>query len=437
MVRSMDKKIIALLLVIAIIVPLFLINFEEEKNKENQKPIVEILYPPNGASVSRIVAIRGTSHDPDGAGELLEIEIMINDEWVFANGNSEWNYEWDAYLVDDGLYTIRVRAFDGKDYSEIQEIEINIENPVAVESDAHKWALFIAVSNFPEDNESKLGNGPLNLAEKMTAYFIENLGYSTNNIIILFDDGFIRADNGYGKPIETLQERSHKYDITYGGATNDNVVSSINHVVKEANKFDDSEIFVWIASHGLGDENRALFGGKILESSAVFLWGGDLVTDKDLGNLLSGLRSRKTCVIVDACYSGGFADRAILDFKTFVLLRSGIPKSGRVVMSGASKFRVGYCSTTNGPLFSQLWFEGLVTGDADGFKRGIAHTGRPTRLKLFKDGKVSVEEAFYYARYTLKHNDIYNDYDEMEPQINDQYPNKGILLSSKGMILGE
>jgi len=266
---------------------------------------------------------------------------------------------------------------------------------------------------------------------------IENLNYPTSNIIILFDDGFIRANNGYGDPIETLQERSHKYDITYAGATKNIVESSISHIIQEANQFDDSEVFIWISSHGLGDQDKTLAGGKIFENSAIFLWDNEIITDNEFGDLLSRLRSRKTCVIVDACYSGGFADKTINNFPTFILLRSGIPKSGRVVMTGASKFRTGYASTTEGPLFSQLWFEGLKSGAADGFKPGFRNTGKPSVLKMFKDGKVSVEEAFYYARYTLKTNSALADYNKMEPQMNDQYPNDGLLLSLNGLILGE
>ena len=40
-------------------------------------------------------------------------------------------------------------------------------------------------------------------------------------------------------------------------------------------------------------------------------------------------------------------------------------------------------------------FEGLTTGDADGFRPGLLSTGKPRKLNIFKDGKVSVEEAFY------------------------------------------
>jgi len=56
---------------------------------------------------------------------------------------------------------------------------------------------------------------------------------------------------------------------------------------------------------------------------------------------------------------------------------------------------------------------------------------------MFKDGKVSVEEAFYYARYILNTNKELKNYSKMEPQINDKYPRAGLLLNNKGLILGE
>ena len=173
-----------------------------------------------------------------------------------------------------------------------------------------------------------------------------------------------------------------------------------------------------------------------MERSAVFLWD-DILTDKELGDLLSTLRSDKTCIIVDACYSGGFADKTIFNLPELFLFGSSVSSPGRVVMTGASKFRIGYASTTKGPLFSQLWFYGITSGDADGFRPFIANIGRPTRLKMFKDGKVSVEEAFFYARYILRTDKDLKEYSKMEPQINDQYPSKGLIGNLKGMILGE
>ncbi|UCF49636.1 MAG: caspase family protein [Thermoplasmatales archaeon] len=430
------KKIITILLVLAVVLSLTFIYFQQNKTSINKKPIVEITYPYDGSVVSKIVTISGTATDPDGDENVQRVEVTMNNQWDIAEGNNLWSYEWKVFEIEDGFYTVKVRSWDGTDYSEIKEIYIEVDNPEIVANDAHKWAIFIAASNFPEDNESKLGNGALNLAEDISIYFIENLGYSTSNIILLFDDGWIREDNGYGEPNMTLDQRRHEYDITYGGATKETLISTLNYVVEESNKFDDSEVFIWIASHGCGDSNRRLFGGRLLKQSAIFLWD-DIFSDKELSDLLSGLNSKKTCIIVDACYSGGFADKTILNLPEFFLFRSDLSKSGRVVMTGASKFRLGYASTTQGPLFSQLWFYGIASGEADGFRPGILKIGRQTLLKIFKDEKVSVEEAFYYARYILRNSENLEDYSNMEPQINDQYPRRGLFGSLKGLILGE
>ena len=119
------------------------------------------------------------------------------------------------------------------------------------------------------------------------------------------------------------------------------------------------------------------------------------------------------------------------------MFRSGIPRSGRVVIAGASKFRKGYTSTTKGPVFSLLWFEGITTGEADGFRGGLFKMGKPRKFNIFKDGEVSVEEAFYYARYKLSTDENLKDFESMEPQINDRYPYRGLFFSRKGLILGE
>ena len=431
---TMDKRVIALILVISVAVPLFSGCIGEVDS--NEKPLVSIDYPLDGMTVSNIVMISGEASDPDGDDELVYVEVKIDDKWNIADGTTKWSYEWRAYEIDDGLYIICVRAWDGTDYSDVEEITVRVDNPQTIESDAHRWAIFIGVANFPMDNESKLGNGGLIFAEEAASYLIEECGYSTSNIILLFDDGWIREDNGYGDRIQTLQQRPHDYDIIYGGATKENVLAAIDYVVNESNKYGDSEVFIWVFGHGCGDSGNELTGGKILESSSVFLWD-DTLDDQELGGALADLKSQETCVIVDACFSAGFADKTIYNFPEFFLLKSGIPKSGRVVMTSASKFREGFTSTTRGPLFSLLWFEGITTGKADGFKPGILKRGKPSQLNLFKDGKVSVEEAFYYARYMLRTNKAFEDYNTMEPQINDQYPHQGILRSKGGLFLGE
>jgi hypothetical protein len=329
------------------------------------------------------------------------------------------------------MYTISARSYDGEDYSEIKSITLTVNNPTSIGSSSHKWAIFIAAANFPKDNDTKLGNGGLYLAEDIAAYFIEHNKYPASNIMILFDDGWIRSDNGYGTKQKTLQERPHDYDITYGSATKANVLTSIQYLITESNKYPDSEVFLWIFSHGVGNQNQSYTGGKFFQSSEIFLWD-DTITDRELGDILAPLESKKTTILVDACYAGGFADRTILNFRTSLFLRSGIPKDGRIIISGTSKFRTGYASISQGPIFSLLWFEGLSEGNADGYKPGLFNLGILRKLKMFQDGEVSVEEAFYYASNELRTNEKYQDFQSMQPQINDRYPH---FLRNRGELI--
>jgi hypothetical protein len=401
----------------------------------NARPLVMITYPSDGAKVSTLVMISGTASDPDKNDNVSSVEIKIDDgNWLTADGTTLWGYEWATYSIQNGMYTISARSYDGKEFSNVKTITVTVDNPAVVDSGAHEWAIFITAANFPDKNESKLGNGGLYLSEDIAAFFIEKYQYPTSHVMILFDDGWVRSDNGYGTRQKTLQERPHQYAITYGSATKENVVASLNYLINESNTFADSEVFIWIYDHGVGNLNKPLFGGKILQSSEIFLWD-DTLTDKELGDLLAPLTSPKTTILIDACYAGGFADRTIFNFRTSLLFHSGIPKDGRVVISGTSKFRTGYASTTQGPVFSFLWFEGLSSGKADGFRPGVLDRGVPRNLKLFKDGVVSVEEAFYYARYMLRTDESLKDFKAMQPQINDEYPHRGVLRSRGGLEL--
>jgi hypothetical protein len=432
----MNNKAIAFMILFLISLPLFSGCLEENGNG-NQIPVVVISYPKNRMTVSGLVKMYGSAFDEDGNNNLKKVEVMINSsEWFVADGTVNWSFDWGTYQFNDGPYSIKLRSWDGVDYSDTKQINVIVNNPETSENDAHKWAIFVAAANYPEDNDTKLGNGGLELSENMATYFIEDLGYSTSNIFILFDDGWIRDNNGYGRRIETLQQRRHEYDINYGGATKENFELIINHVIDESNNFVDSEVFIWLFGHGYGNENDEFTGGKILESSAVFLWD-EMITDRELGELLYDLRSEKTCVIVDACFSGGFADKTIYNFPTFFLMRSDIPNAGRIVISGSSKFRTGYASTKLGPLFSIIWFDGLKNKEADGFRSGLFEIAKLPYFGFHKDGDVTVEEAFYYASYMLKTDVNLDDYKKMEPQINDQYPGKGNLRSRKGMLLGD
>ena len=430
----MSKKLFVIGFISLFIIPI-LSGCIENGDQKNNIPQVMITYPTINQYITSIVKITGTAFDKDGDNQISLIEIKINgSDWIEVDGTDEWSYDLNTYEYKDGSTTIYARSWDGNSYSEIDEVTVQIQNPETSESDESKWAVFVFAGNYPTDNDSKLGNGGLYLAEDMAAYFIEELNFPTSNIFILFDDGWIRDDNGYGRRIEPVEQRTHQYDVHYSGATEENVQTIIHQVVEGASHQPDSEVFLWFAGHGAGDDNNKWTGGKIMERSTLFLWDGSL-SDRVLGDMLYSLRADKTTIIVDACFSGGFADKTIYNLPTFILLHSRITGPGRVVMSGASKYRSGFASTTKGPLFSYLWFEGLKTKEADGFQPGLLSIGKPPDLLTRRDRKVSVEEAFFYARYVLREDESLDAYKSMEPQINDQYPNWGNLRSKSGLIL--
>ncbi len=435
-IKKLIIPVVSILIILIIVFAVFSVYFKEEK-VYNDKPTVKIQYPIDGSTVTKIVTVSGIANDPNGDQTIKKVEIMIDETWFEVEGTSKWSFTWNILNLQDGFYNISARVWDGAVFSDIDKITVKVFNPEVIDSDSHKWAIFLIAANFPEDEESRLGNGGLYLAEEMAEYFVKNYSYPTSNIFILFDDGWIRGNNGLGEKIQILQQRYHKYDITYSAATKEIFLSALKHIITESNKFDDSEIFIWISSHGYGDNENSLTGGKLFERSAFFLWNDDIMTDKELDDALTYLKSRKVCIIVDACFSGGFADKTILSLPENFVFKSSISSPGRVVIASTSKFRVGYTSLQYGPLFTQLWFEGIKTSDADGFKPGLFDIGRPTRLNLFKDGSISVEEAFYYARFVLKNSEVLKDYNNMEPQINDQYPRAGNLFNNRGLILGQ
>jgi hypothetical protein len=83
--------------------------------------------------------------------------------------------------------------------------------------------VFITAANFPENNTSKLGNGGLYLSQNMSTFFVEKLQYSTSNVHVFFDDGWLRFQKGLGKPFKKVSKIQREYNISYGTATKKHV----------------------------------------------------------------------------------------------------------------------------------------------------------------------------------------------------------------------
>lgn len=93
----------------------------------NEIPNVVILNPSNNSTVSGKIFITGNANDSDGSVKKVEIKIG-NSTWIRANGTISWSYEFNTKEFPNGEYIIMARAYDGKEYSKVYSIKINIEN---------------------------------------------------------------------------------------------------------------------------------------------------------------------------------------------------------------------------------------------------------------------------------------------------------------------
>lgn len=113
---------------------------------ENQPPSGIIGSPLTGAVLTGTVTISGTSSDPEGI--VQRVDIKIDDgNWTQVTGNISWSYPWDTTTVPNGGHTISIRAYDGTTYSSETSIPVVVDNPseTAEPSGEFPFQLLLAV----------------------------------------------------------------------------------------------------------------------------------------------------------------------------------------------------------------------------------------------------------------------------------------------------
>jgi len=105
------------------------IDIEIFEPGSNLPPEVSITSHDDLDEVTDTITLAGTASDPDGDETLQRVEVSIGGEaWEEASGTTTWNREWDTTTVENGTHQIRVRAFDGDDFSDIMEITLIVWN---------------------------------------------------------------------------------------------------------------------------------------------------------------------------------------------------------------------------------------------------------------------------------------------------------------------
>lgn len=95
-----------------------------------QPPLVSILTPESSAPYKGKVKFSGTARALAAGRTIRSVQWQVdNGAWLNAAGNENWSFEWDTAGASRGAHTLRVRSFDGTNYSLPAERTVRVDNP--------------------------------------------------------------------------------------------------------------------------------------------------------------------------------------------------------------------------------------------------------------------------------------------------------------------
>ncbi len=102
----------------------------------NDAPRVAVSNLFDGRIIDDMFYIRGTANDIEKSLRWVEVGIvegdgfLYEDDWEVAEGAYVWQYLLDIRDMSRGDYDVFVRAYDGRDYSEVLEFTITVESVI-------------------------------------------------------------------------------------------------------------------------------------------------------------------------------------------------------------------------------------------------------------------------------------------------------------------
>ncbi len=220
--------------------------------------------------------------------------------------------------------------------------------------------------------------------------------------------------------VSPFWNKSHIKVIKGENATVINIFKGFEWLAKNAKE--DDICLIYLTTHGFPiifdfpprdeadgmDEALAAYRG-FLPFSNPFSWEPlanpfGIITDDEINFMLNRIHAKGIAMIVDSCHSGGFNDNwsYAKGYDMAYEIGKDLAARNRVILTSVREDEVSY-----GSFFSDLIIDGL---------KGYADSN--------KDGFVSAEEAFYYARDAILDN-----FRDMHPQIFDDYPGELDLTS--------
>lgn len=94
--------------------------------QDTVKPVVSIIFPTNGSTVSGTVTIQASASDNVG---ILKVEFYIDSNKVGEDTSSPYEYSWNTTIVDNGTHTTQAKAYDPTGNLGVSPIvTVNVDN---------------------------------------------------------------------------------------------------------------------------------------------------------------------------------------------------------------------------------------------------------------------------------------------------------------------
>lgn len=216
-----------------------------EIDNQNSRPFVQLTSPQSGQiyAVSEESIISGVARDNDGDITRVDVEVLdvangyIN---IFTGAVSEiasngyWELEWDSRVMTHNMqYLIKVRSYDGYEYSDWMEVQVVADNPPNANNnrptfDSTNWETSIDLYCETETtSQNPCTKAELNLLD----YFDDEDG--TNGLILsVYDDPARSSDDEFALVITIGTDGKAVYDPKSMGFYDENMDTwSLSNVI--------------------------------------------------------------------------------------------------------------------------------------------------------------------------------------------------------------
>jgi hypothetical protein len=103
------------------------ISIQNTPGDINSTPWVMITSPQEGVSISGLLTIKGTAHDPEDKLRFVMIRVD-EDPWIYISPTSEWEHHLNSWDLENGQHRLLAFCMDDIQSSEITTLVFNVSN---------------------------------------------------------------------------------------------------------------------------------------------------------------------------------------------------------------------------------------------------------------------------------------------------------------------